>query len=445
MKLSSKIFGGIVSVVIAGVVITTVIVSALLYATLSDELKSEIRNEARYMADIIGSDVEAADFGSTFTGGRDRVTIISPDGTVKYDSSGGYEDMENHLNRPEIRDAFDSGTGESTRTSATFGKKNFYYAVRLRSGDVLRVASETSSMYGAVTKALPGILLTVLALIGLALAAAGSLTKLIIKPINELDIDNPAQSRAYDELAPLLDRIDAQNEKMREQINEICEAERIRREFSANVSHELKTPLTSIMGFSEIMKTGIAKPEDTPMFLEKINSEAKRLLALIDDIISLSGLDEDGGNIEMSDTDIYETAVEVAESLSFKAEKQKITLSVQGESRKICGNKRLLHEIIYNLCDNAIRYNNPGGYVKVSVGCGDGRAFVSVKDNGIGIPDPDKDRVFERFYRVDKSHSKETGGTGLGLSIVKHAAQVHNAEVFLESEIGKGTEIKVVF
>lgn len=441
MKLSSKIFGGIVSAAVAGVILTTIVASILFYAAFSGEIKSEVKNEALYLAELAEAD-ESLLVGMPPVGGN-RVTIVSPSGEVRFDSGG--EVSENHSDRPEIRDALESGEGESTRVSSTFGKKNYYYAVRLKNGDALRVACETSSMFGAVFGAMPGILLAALLLIGLALTAAGFLARSIIKPINAIDPEDPLSSRAYAELSPLLERIDNQNKKAAALIDEEREAEKMRREFSANVSHELKTPLTTIMGCSEILKEGIVSPEDVDGFLERINSESKRLLSLIDDIISLSGLDEGGGNIEMSDVDLLEIARETAKRLELKSEKHKIKLSVEGGSDTVRGSRGLLCEMIYNLCDNAVRYNREGGWVKVTVGNDGGRPFVSVADNGIGIPEADRERVFERFYRVDKSHSKETGGTGLGLSIVKHGAKIHDADITIKSELNKGTEIKITF
>lgn len=568
MKLSSKIFGGIVSIALVTVILTTAVVSCLLYSTLSNEIKTQIKNEAIYISELQNSAESELDLSRAGSMGKNRITLISPDGTVEYDNFSDFSDMENHLNRPEIKSAFETGSGESTRTSDTFGKKSYYYAVRLSDGDVLRVACETSSMFGSIMRAMPGILFSVIFFLALAMAAAGALARSIINPINKLNLDDPLSSDIYDEISPLLVRIDAQNKQSLEQISAIYEAqrenqyiirhmndglimigsngnlitvnkaaekifnlkfnsndrmdinkytylsvcrdksfktaterafggkssditierggrtyriavssvakdfssessggsvhavfmfihditeretaERMRREFSANVSHELKTPLTSIMGCSEIMKAGIAKPEDAPRFLEQINSEAKRLLALIDDIISLSGLDEDGiRNIEMSEVNIYEIAKAVLDELKIKADEHKISTELEGSDCIIEGSARLLHEMIYNLCDNSVRYNKEGGYVKVRVGTDDNNnPYISVKDNGIGIPEDSKERVFERFYRVDKSHSKGTGGTGLGLSIVKHAAIIHGGDITIDSELSRGTEIKITF
>lgn len=568
MKLSSKIFSGIVCTTLITVVLTTVVVAGLLYGTLSGETKEQLKNEAVYISELCSAPDGSVDLsGLSRAGSKDenRITVIGSDGTVKYDNYSTFSDMENHMNRPEIKDAMEKGAGESTRTSATFGRETYYYAVRLGSGDVVRVACETSSMFGMMVKAMPGILFSIIILLTLAMAVAGAMSRSIINPINKLDLDDPLSAETYDELSPLLVRIDLQNKEMREQIKRVygaqreneyitrnmkdglvmiradgrlisvnaaaeeifdfkleasgengakqtylnlCrdkqfrtaveqgflgesrditierngkiyrasvssvardfsseydgggvyavlmfihdvtekeQAEKMRREFSANVSHELKTPLTSIMGCSEIVKEGIAKPEDVPGFLERINSEAKRLLALIDDIISLSGLDEaDGGNTpHMEPTDVFEVAKTVMSELEMKGEENGIRLELSGGSQTVKGNKRLLHEMIFNLCDNAIRYNNKGGYVKVDVSPRDGGAVISVKDNGIGVPLEEQERVFERFYRVDKSHSKETGGTGLGLSIVKHVVKVHGGEIVMESALGKGTEITV--
>lgn len=562
MKLSSRIFGGIILTTLISVVFTTVIVAGLLYNNLSNETKTQIKNEAEYISEIQNISPVTMDISRLGNRGQNRITLIGSDGTVKYDNYSDFNDMENHIGRPEVQDALEKGSGESTRTSDTFGKKTYYYAVRLSSGDILRVACETSSMFGVIFKAMPGILFSIIILLAIAMSVAGFLTKTIVNPINELDIDNPTAAKAYDELSPLLVKIDTQNKEMIEQISTIYDTQRenefitqhmndgliiissgrhiisanmaakkifdfdnvssnngkinylsicrdkkymeavekafhgisgditlergeriyrisissvakdfsagngsnkiyavlmfihdvtekeaseqMRREFSANVSHELKTPLTSIMGCSEIMKAGIAKPEDMPRFLGQINSEAKRLLALIDDIIRLSSLDE-GNDIEMSDVDLYKVSGDVLNELEMKAKQSEITLELEGSSQSIEGNERLIHEVIFNLCDNSIRYNKEGGKVKITVGKSGDKKFISVEDNGIGIPKEEQDRVFERFYRVDKSHSKETGGTGLGLSIVKHTVLIHHGKITMNSEVSKGTKITVTF
>lgn len=433
MKLSKRVFAGITFTTLITVVLTSALIISLMYGIMSKEIKQQIKSEALYISEFLNASEanNAADIGNL---GSNRLTIISSDGTVKYDNSDKFEDMANHADRPEFKDALKNGSGESLRTSDTFGRQTYYYAVRLKNGDVLRVACETSSMFGIVTKALPRILFAVIILLALAMAVAGFLTRSIIEPINKLDIDHPLSADTYDELSPLIRRIDKQN-------SEKDEIEQMRREFSANVSHELKTPLTSIMGCSEIIKEGIAKPEDTPRFLSQINSEAKRLLALIDDIIRLSRLDENDGEIELTDVRLSNIADDVCRELQSKAAASKIELTSSLEPVTVRGNARLLHEMIYNLADNSIRYNTPGGKVRITAG----DKFVSVSDTGIGIAPEEQERIFERFYRVDKSHSRETGGTGLGLSIVKHAAIIHNAEIKVTSALGKGTEIRVDF
>lgn len=559
MKLSKRIFVGITFTTLITVLLTSVLVITIMYNIMSKETRQQVRTEALYISELQNLSENEIDLKEIGGIGENRLTVIANNGNVKYDNFGKYTDMENHANRPEIQQAFQSGSGESIRTSATFGKQTYYYAIRIKNGDIIRVASETSSMFGVVTKALPGILFSILILLAIAMAVAGFLTNSIVGPINRLNIDDPLNTKTYDELSPLLVKIDKQNKEMLEQINtiyenrreneyitqnmhdglviidtdenvisankaaenifgfkygnepqnylEICRepsykaavqkalsgkpsdaaikrdgriyrisvssvnknfkkdksgkdvyavvmfihdvteseaAEQMRREFSANVSHELKTPLTSIMGCSEIMKEGIAKPEDMPKFLNRINSEAKRLLALIDDIIRLSSLDENSTSIRMSEVEISSICEDVLRELKHKADEQDITLETDLKQARINGNARLLHEMIYNLADNSIRYNKPGGVVRIVSGeTESGKHFVSVCDNGIGIAKEEQDRVFERFYRVDKSHSKETGGTGLGLSIVKHTALIHGGKITLKSRLGEGTEITV--
>lgn len=435
MKLSKRIFTGITLTTLITVAVTSALIITLMYGIMSKEIRGQVRDEAIYLSSVITKD----NCDEISYGGANRITLITADGTVIYDSSGSLEAMENHAKRPEFKDAQKYGTGESLRTSNTFGRETYYFAARTNYGSVLRVACETSSMFGVITKSLPGILFMIIILLAVAMTAAGLLTKSITGPINKLNIDRPLAAETYGELTPLLERIDKQN-KERDM------TEKLRREFSANVSHELKTPLTSIMGCSEIMKEGIVKPEDMPKFLTQINSEAKRLLALIDDIIRLSGLDESAGAIELCETDAGRIAEDVCAELAEKAAASNITLTSEISHERINGNARLLHEMIYNLADNSIRYNRDGGSVNITVGrTDDNLPYVSVRDTGIGIAESEQERIFERFYRVDKSHSRSTGGTGLGLSIVKHAALIMGGKIEIKSALGEGTEIKVIF
>ncbi len=537
--------------------------------------REQLRGEAVYLKEVLdevgGSDTELlnhlAEAGT-------RVTLVDADGDVVFDSDGVAAQMENHAERPEIESAMENGWGEAERYSDTFQEQNFYYAVSLDDGQVLRLAVSTDSVYGTLSGQffLAAILACVVFLI--SVPAADRLARRIVEPINQLDLRSPLQNVAYDELSPLLTRLEKQNRQIDEQIeclkarhaeftaitenmqeglvilnghlqvlsiNESArkilgvdrhgyeggtegkmgekdrpleregvplhilnlnrsqellqavreaqagrpgrcrieeggrkysllaspvageegkggvviflldvtdqmEAEQMRREFSANVSHELKTPLTSISGYAEIMENGLVKAEDVSRFAGRIHKEALRLIQLVEDIIQLSRLDENStADWQQEPVELLGLCNEVAGRLASQAGKRGITIEVSGEKETVTGVRRLLDEMITNLCDNAVKYNKDGGSVKIAVGENKDEIWVSVADSGIGIAPEHHGRIFERFYRVDKSHSRETGGTGLGLSIVKHAAVIHNARIDLESEENKGTKITVFF
>ena len=249
----------------------------------------------------------------------------------------------------------------------------------------------------------------------------------------------------YEELRPLLNRVDEQNKQIASQVEELKQAEAVRREFSANVSHELKTPLMSISGYAEIMKNGMVRPQDISEFAGRIYDEASRLTSLVQDIIEISKLDEKSGEMPFENVDIYEIAQDICQNLTLQSKKKNITLSIEGSNVEIYGVRHILYEMCYNLVDNAMKYNREGGYVKVSLSTTEDHVCFTVEDNGIGIAKEEQERIFERFYRVDKSHSRKTGGTGLGLSIVKHGAALHHAQITLNSEPEKGTKIQVFF
>lgn len=375
-------------------------------------------------------------------GGDLRITIVRPDGTVLFDNEFT-DPLENHLNRPEIQGALENGIGTDQRRSETAGKTAYYYAVRLNDGNVLRVSMDMNSRFDLFRSALPVIVVCciVVAVLGMLLSIV--LTRQLVRPIvrmgehlDEIDRDVP-----YPELQPFVDAI-VHDRMIRK------ENESMRQEFTANVSHELKTPLTSISGYAELIETGIAKPEDVGNFARKIHKEAGRLLHLVNDIIQLSRLDaaqEARQMQEFSPVDLKEVVDACADNLAVNAQRAYVTLLCEGEHATIQGNRAGIEELCINLTDNAIRYNRPGGKVILSCGTAEGRPFLRVKDDGIGIPEAEQERVFERFYRVDKSRSKETGGTGLGLAIVKHIAAIHGAQIELKSEVDKGTEIRVLF
>lgn len=533
------------------VIITAVMISLVIYRKNYNEMKSMIRAEAEYISQAIDTeDINYLESVKNVT--PSRITWIDSNGNVIYDSAG--ENLSNHSDRPEIIDAVKNGSGESSRLSETFSEQTYYYAVKLTNGTVLRMSDTTSSIYHDIFSALPYTVIVIAIIIILAIIVSNNETEKIIKPINELDLDNPSNNLKYDELAPLLRRIEKQNSDIEKYISELkakqvefetvtenmsegliiinqkstilsCNKsavailgggeynyisksvfdlnhsknfvdavenavvgkhdetaltinnrsymvitnpvkhfdkisgaviiiidvtekesrEELRREFSANVSHELKTPLTAISGFAEIMKDGWAKPEDYQMFALKIYNETQRLINLIEDIIKLSRLDENKIEITKESVDMLVLAKDAAARLSSKAKDKNISVTVNGDHGNITGVRQILDEMIYNLCDNAIKYNKKNGKVEVIVKDYISNVSVTVKDNGIGIPAEDLDRVFERFYCVNKSHSKESGGTGLGLSIVKHGAIFHKAKINIDSTLGIGTSIEIVF
>mgnify|MGYP000020627177 FL=1 len=533
------------------VIITAVMISLVIYRKNYNEMKSMIKAEAEYISQAIDTeDINYLESVKNVT--PSRITWIDSNGNVIYDSAG--ENLSNHSDRPEIIDAVKNGSGESSRLSETFSEQTYYYAVKLTNGTILRMSDTTSSIYHDIFSALPYTVIVIAIIIILAIIVSNNETEKIIKPINELDLDNPSNNLKYDELAPLLRRIEKQNSDIEKYISELkakqvefetvtenmsegliiinqkstilsCNKsavailgggeynyisksvfdlnhsknfvdavenavvgkhdetaltinnrsymvitnpvkhfdkisgaviiiidvtekesrEELRREFSANVSHELKTPLTAISGFAEIMKDGWAKPEDYQMFALKIYNETQRLINLIEDIIKLSRLDENKIEITKESVDMLVLAKDAAARLSSKAKDKNISVTVNGDHGNITGVRQILDEMIYNLCDNAIKYNKKNGKVEVIVKDYISNVSVTVKDNGIGIPAEDLDRVFERFYCVNKSHSKESGGTGLGLSIVKHGAIFHKAKINIDSTLGIGTSIEIVF
>lgn len=401
-------------------------------------LKQEVNQEARYIRtaiDISGSEylkeMDAVDR-------RTRVTRIDTEGKVLYDSGNDAETLEDHSKRPEIKEALAEGTGEDVRMSGTVGKEMYYYAILLEDGSVLRVAKTMDNLGAMARSTLPVISILAVVMMVFAGILGRWQTERLIRPINELDIEHPLEHVVYEELRPLLTAMDKRNK-------EKAAVEDMRKEFSANVSHELKTPLTSISGYAEIMKSGLVRAEDIPNFSERIYKEAKRLITLIEDIIKLSKLDEGSVEIEKEEVDLYELSREIISRLSMQASMKHVHITLAGEPVAYVGIRQILDEMIYNVCENAIKYNVEGGSVSVWVGSTLSGPKIQVTDTGIGIPEEHQERIFERFYRVDKSHSKERGGTGLGLSIVKHGALLHNAKVTVESDTGRGTRMEILF
>lgn len=546
--MNKKIFLSSCLVAFTVLIISLAMSTGVLFNQFEKQVEQELKEESELIASVIedagAQNIADYDFGSR------RVTVIGKDGSVIFDSQADASKMENHADREEFKEAVLYGTGMSSRYSDTLTQKNIYYAVKLSDGSVLRLSSPHSTVFSIISDLIGPICLIILLALILSAILAIKLSESILKPINALDLDNPENNKTYDELAPLLTKINRQKlvienqlheakqkqkefklitDNMREgllvidsnsdiltynaaaekllditdetslaalkiyrstqvidavdealkgnnsecqitqhsrqyslianpvfrdgeiigavivllDITEKAQREQLRREFTANVSHELKTPLTSIYGFAELMKDGDMKKEDMEDFAKSIYDETKHLITLVGDIIKLSALDEKSRFYEKEKVDLYALACETAERLKVDAAKKHVTVNVEGEKAEYVGVRQILTDIIYNLCENAIKYNRENGSVNVSVKENENNIVLKVKDTGIGIPQEHHERVFERFYRVDKSHSKEIGGTGLGLSIVKHGVMYHGGEISMESEPGKGTEIIV--
>ena len=548
--MTKKIFRSVLLAAAVVLLASVVLIMGALYDYFAAVQKTRVRDELSLAAAAV--ETGGIRYLETLTDANCRLTLIRADGTVLYDSDKDADTLENHASRAEVRDALTSGYGESVRTSATLLERTIYCAKRLSDGDVLRVSVSHATVLSLAVGMLQPICIVLAVALILSAVLAKRVSRKIVEPMNTLDLEHPLENDAYEELSPLLRRIDRQRRQIDAQLAELRQktdeftqitagmneglvlldekgavlninpaaqtlfgvtgacvgqdfltvdrehsmslalrtamtdghsevraerggreyqfdlsriesdgkvvgavllafdmtaqafAERSRREFTANVSHELKTPLQGIIGSAELLENGMVKPEDMPRFVGHIRAEAQRLVTLIGDIIRLSELDE-GGELPTETVDLLPLAQEAAENLRAAAEAKGVTVTVSGENAPVTGVRRLLYEIAYNLCDNAIKYNVDGGSVDVRVGAEGGSACLTVRDTGIGIPPEHQSRIFERFYRVDKSHSKASGGTGLGLSIVKHAVAYHHGTIALKSEVGKGTEITVRF
>ena len=439
MKLRNKIQKSMILVIVTTLLIAYAMTTVVVYRQNVGVMEREIRQEAQYIRAAIRDAGEGYLDEAASVQKETRLTLISQDGQVLYDSEHTDEaTLENHKNRPEVRQAVNLGEGQDVRRSDTLEQEMFYYALRLDDGTILRVARSMDSVLRTALEVLPGMTVIAGIMLAFALALSRWQVRRLIRPINELKLDDPLENEIYEEITPLLRRIDEQNKEKDAIAN-------MRKEFSANVSHELKTPLTSISGYAEIMKNGMVRPEDMKKFSERIYNEASRLITLVEDIIKLSKLDEGEIEVEKEDVDLYEMTREIVSRLAPQAQARKVRVEVTGESVIYHGIRQVLDEMIYNICENAIKYNKEGGSLSVWVGATLQGKKVIVTDTGIGIPKDQQERIFERFYRVDKSHSKETGGTGLGLSIVKHGAMIHDAQIHVESEVGKGTKMEITF
>ena len=547
-----RVFGSIFLTAIVTLLLTAGLFLLVVHAGLTRDLRGRLAREGGYIAATVSADRGLEEIKALGTLCADRITLVKKDGTVLYDNETPVAEMENHGTRPEIRRAAETGVGEDSRLSETLETQTYYYALRLANGDILRIAATADSAFGALAGASPWIVLVVLLALLVAALLASRLTHVFLAPIVSLDLHDPLKNEAYDELSPLLHRIDRQNRRISIQMDELrrrqaefdditarmdeglvlfsssgdilfsnnvihqlfpqdkaagnyltlCrdaayieaveqalrggsahtrmekngriwslaassvaedgaghaavllivditereQAEQQRQEFTANVSHELKTPLTSIMGYAEIIEAGIAKPTDVVPFAGKIRTEAQRLLSLIEDIIRLSQLDAGGEEIPFEPIELQPLCCTVRSRLQSKADRLGLKIECAGENATVSGQRRTLEQMVFNLADNALAYNRPNGSVTIETGTdSDGAPFVRVSDTGIGIAPADQKRVFERFYRVDKSHSKMTGGTGLGLSIVKHGAALHGAALTLDSTLNVGTRITLTF
>lgn len=422
---------------LVALVLTTLGVTRVYYDLFQQQVRKDLRTTAQMLS---AAKIFSEEAGLELPGGDLRVTWVSADGTVLYDNEAQAQTLPNHSDRPEIQEALSSGMGETVRRSDTLNMNTFYYALRLNDGTVLRLAAQARSMPSVFMAAGPVVLVIALFVFGVCVLLSHLLTAQLIAPIDQMaeHLDEPGSVSVYRELEPFAQKIRSQHEK-------ILAAAKSRQDFTANVSHELKTPLTAISGYAELIENRMVDEDQQLRFAGEIRKSAARLLSLINDILQLSELDEAEKPMQMQSVELFALAREVCQNLRVQADSRKVRLQCFGREAEVTGDRELLKELMENLIQNAIRYNREGGFVQVTVKQTGGKASLTVEDNGIGIPKDAQERVFERFYRVDKSRSRETGGTGLGLAIVKHIAQIHDAQVELASELGKGTKVTVLF
>lgn len=429
----------LITIALIAIFTTMILVSAVCYDLFRKQILEDLKTYAHLLHQT-GTVQEVMEPQDEAQIDNFRLTLVDLDGRVIFENYADASEMNNHADRPEIQDAFEKGEGQAVRRSTTLEKNAFYYAVRMEDGTVLRVSKEADSIWSIFRGALPAILTITLLLIVFCIVVAHFLTRSLVQPIEKIaqNVDHLGEPDTYEELAPFVATIKKQHE-------DILRNAGMRQEFTANVSHELKTPLTSISGYSELIENGMASDEDVARFAREIHRNSNRLLTLINDVIRLSELDVSEREESFESIDMKEIAETCVNMLQINAEKHGVTLEFEGVSCKVRSEKQMMEELVYNLCDNAIRYNNKDGKVKVKVKPMGESAVLVVEDTGIGIPKEHQERIFERFYRVDKSRSKSTGGTGLGLAIVKHIVAKNHADMKLESEVGKGTRITVLF
>ena len=442
--MSRKIFKGIWIVALSVFLASLVFIMGITYSYFSSLQKHQLKNETELASQ--GVEKAGESYFENLNAEGYRITWIGADGTVLFDSEANPTTMENHLEREEVKQALNEGYGESTRYSSTLSDKQLYAAKRLPDGSVLRLSMMQLAVWTLILGFAQPICIVIMIALVLTFVLASRLAKLIVKPINEIDLEKPDQyfgKENYQEIEPLLRHIAAQRNQLKLDQAQIEKTAMIRQEFTANASHELKTPLHAISGYAELLENGMVKEEDIKPFAAKIRGEASRMTKLVEDIIDLAELDSGGTELQWENCDLYCIAENAVDSLDTAASALNITLALEGTNAPLWGVPQTLYSIVYNLCDNAIKYNHAGGSVTIGVFPSKHETKLSVKDTGIGIPAENRERVFERFFRVDKSRSKEVGGTGLGLSIVKHAVMIHNGSISVSSEIGKGTEFVV--
>lgn len=438
--MTKKTLSKILSFGIAVIVVTSVLIVSVFYNYYDNQAEDKLITIANLTESELNRSSSYSFINSTFDS-ETRITLISPDGTVLADNMKNAETLENHLKREEVENAVKSGESSLIRISQTMEKNTYYYARLLPDGNILRISTESKSIFDILNDVALYIILVVIAVIACSVIISIHITKSIVKPIEELGghLDDIENIKTFEELMPFISALSEQKQKR-------MALDKQKKQFTANMSHELKTPLTSIAGYAELIETGIAKEKDVKPFAGIIRKEALRLVTLSEDIIRLSQMEEaEDQEVSFSSVNLFASAQRCVEALSAAANIRGITLTLEGEDCYIRANSMLLEELIYNLCDNAIRYNKENGSVQVKVLPSETGAAFIVSDTGIGIEDKYKERVFERFFRVDKSRSKQTGGTGLGLAIVKHIVQIHNAELKVNSVFKEGTTISVYF
>lgn len=445
-KMSKRIFLNMFIISSVVIALTTILTVVIVYKSFSNQNIAALKGELT--ATSSGVELNGVAFLKSLSV-KHRITLVDSSGKVLFDNRNDINSLGNHNDREEIREARENGTGYSERYSDTLSRKTINVTKLLNNGDVLRLSKDMSTVWSTLMDTIfPMICVMVFAIL-IAAYMAGRVSKAVTTPINQIDLNEPDREKIYDEIEPLIDKIIKQNNQIDKQIEQLNmeheKQDNLRRDFTANVSHELKTPLTSISGFAEIIQNGMVKEEDITRFAGKIHSEAQRLIILVGDIIKLSQLDGKDIAVKMEPIDLYETSQAVMGHLEAGAEKRNIKMFLSGKHLVITGAEQIIEEMIFNLIDNAIKYNKTGGKIYVNILKNDDGINLSVEDTGIGIKDEDIGRIFERFYRADKSHSKEIGGTGLGLSIVKHGANFHNAKVFVKSKYKEGTKITILF